>query len=106
MGTVYRRAAARRDLIGHTAHLIENAGEAVADRFLSHAEASFNDLAGQPLMGAKLTTRHPALAGIRKWRVKDFDNYLVFYLPRPGGVSIVRVLYAAQDWWKLLGSEK
>ncbi len=105
MGTVYRRPAARRDLIAHTACLIENAGEAVADRFLSHAEASFDDLAGQPMMGAKLTTRHPALTGMRKWRVKEFDNYLVFYLPRPDGVSIVRVLHAAQDWWSLLGIE-
>jgi hypothetical protein len=24
------------------------------------------------------------------------------YLPRSGGVSILRVLHAAQDWWNLL----
>jgi len=29
----------------------------------------------------------------------------VFYQPRPGGVSIVRVLHAASDWWSLLGFE-
>ena len=40
---------------------------------------------------------------MRKWRVKDFDNHLIFYLPRPDGVSIVRVLHAASDWWSLLG---
>ena len=46
-------------------------------------------------MGAALTLKHPALANVRKWRVKGFDNHLVFYAPRAHGVSIVRVLHAA-----------
>jgi toxin ParE1/3/4 len=37
--------------------------------------------------------------------VKDFDNFLIFYLPRPDGASIVRVLHASRDWWALLGIE-
>lgn len=40
---------------------------------------------------------------MRKWRVPDFENFLIFYLPRRDGISVVRVLYAAQDWWSLLG---
>lgn len=28
---------------------------------------------------------HPALANVRKWRVKGFDNHLVFYEPGPDG---------------------
>jgi len=103
MATVYQRAAARRDLIEHFVYLAENAGLDTAERFLANAEASFSDLAGQPMIGAPLTLRHPDLAGMRKWRVKDFDNHLVFYQPRPDGVSIVRVLHAARDWWSLLG---
>ena len=67
----------------------------MAERFLSNAEASFTELARQPRMGAPLTLKHPDLAGIRKWRVKDLDNQLVFYEPRPDGVSIARVLHAA-----------
>jgi toxin ParE1/3/4 len=42
---------------------------------------------------------------MRKWRAKDFDNYLIFYLPSTGRVSIVRVLYRSRDWWELLGIE-
>ena len=61
------------------------------------------ELAAHPLIGAALTLQHPDLAGIRKWRVKGFDNHLIFYQPRPDGVSIVRVLHAASDWWELLG---
>jgi toxin ParE1/3/4 len=103
MPKVYRRAAAGRDLIEHFVYLAENAGLEIAERFLANAEATFDDLAGQPMIGAPLTLRHLDLAGMRKWRVKDFDNHLVFYQPRPDGVSIVRVLHAARDWWSLLG---
>lgn len=52
-------------------------------------------------MGAPLVLRHPNLRGMRKWRVKGFDHYLIFYLPHPDGVSIVRVLHSARDWWGL-----
>lgn len=103
MAKVYQRAAARRDLIEHFVYLAEHAGLDTAERFLANAEASFSDLAGQPMIGGLLTLRHPELAAMRKWRIKDFDNHLIFYLPRPDGVSIVRVLHAARDWWGLLG---
>ena len=105
MSKVCQRATARRDLVEHFVNLAENAGLDTAERFLAHAEASFDDLAGQPMMGAPLTLESPEMAGLRKWRVKDFDNYLIFYMPRPDGVSIVRVLYATRDWWGLLGMD-
>jgi toxin ParE1/3/4 len=54
-------------------------------------------------MGAPLSLPPPKLAGSRKCRVSGFEKFLVFYLPSPAGVSIVRVLHAAQDWWTLLG---
>ena len=103
MPSVSKREAARRDLVEHFVYLAENASLDVADRFLACAETSFADLARQPMMGAPLTLKHPDLSNIRKWRVKDFDNHLVFYEPRPDGVSIVRVLHAASDWWQLMG---
>ena len=103
MPRVFKRAAARRDLVGHYVYLTENAGEALADRFLACAEASFGALSEHPEMGAALTLRRPELAELRKWRIREFENFLIFYLPRTNGVSIVRVLYATQDWWQLFG---
>jgi toxin ParE1/3/4 len=50
-----------------------------------------------------LSVRSLELAGIRKWRVKDFENFLIFYQPDADGITIVRVLYASRDWWTLLG---
>lgn len=97
-------AAAKADLVDHFVYLAEEASEAVADRFLERAQESFALLSAQPMVGAPLSLRSPALAGMRKWRVKDFDRFLIFYMPRPnGGVLIVRVLLNSQDWWKLLG---
>ena len=63
MAAVFRRAAARRDLIEHYVYLAENASEDVADRFLAHAEASFTGLSEYPEMGAPLALRHPEPAG-------------------------------------------
>ena len=103
MPHVYKQAAARNDLIEHYIYLAEEAGEAVADCFMDAAATSFNVLATQPEIGAPLTLRRTELAGMRKWSVDGFDNILVFYLPLPNGVTIVRVLHAARDWWGLLG---
>lgn len=105
MAVVYQHAAARRDLVEQFVYLAEEAGLDTAERFLACAEASFNDLARQPMIGAPLTLRHPDLATMRKWRIKDFENHLIFYIPQAGGVTIVRVLHAARDWWSLLGVE-
>lgn len=105
MPKVFQRAAARRDLVEHFIYLAGNAGMDVAERFMTSAETSFNELARQPLMGAPLALNHADLAGMRKWRIKDFDNHLIFYVPRADGVSVVRVLHAARDWWSLLGIE-
>jgi toxin ParE1/3/4 len=102
-GEVYKRAAARRDLVQHFVYLVENAGLDTADRFLANAERCFTELAQQPDMGSPLTLKRRELAGLRKWRVPGFENFLVFYLPRSDGISVVRVLYAARDWWSLLG---
>ncbi|MFM9969106.1 MAG: type II toxin-antitoxin system RelE/ParE family toxin [Burkholderiales bacterium] len=103
MGTVFQREAATRDLIEHFVYLAEHAGLETAERFLKNAEASFNDLSEQPLIGSPLVLQRSELSGMRKWRIKDFDSHLIFYQPRADGVSIVRVLHAAQDWWGHLG---
>lgn len=50
---VYKRAAARRDLVTHFVYLAENAGLDTADRFLANAERSFAELAEQPEMGSR-----------------------------------------------------
>lgn len=97
------RAAARDDLAEHYRWLHDEAGIAVAERFLLGADTAFSLLAGNPSLGVPVETTHPKLAGLRKWRVAGFPNLLIFYQPIRGGVSIVRVIHAARDWWALVG---
>jgi toxin ParE1/3/4 len=103
MARVYQRAKARRDLVEHFVHLAETAGLDTAERFLDNARSSFEALAEQPMIGAPIQPRNPALAGMRKWPVRSFRSYPIFYLPRRDGISVVRVLYGSRDWWGLLG---
>lgn len=105
MAVIRQRVSARRDLVEHFVYLAENAGIDVAERFLNSAEGTFDFLAQQPMLGAPLALKRPELARLRNWRVDGFENHLVFYEPHPDGVSIVRVLHAASDWWGLLGFE-
>lgn len=103
MGQVYKSAAAKRDLVEHFVYLAENAGMEIADRFLVQASESFSDLARHPALGRELSLSRAELAEIRKWQVKGFEKFLIFYRPRKDGVSIVRVIHAAQDWWAVVG---
>jgi toxin ParE1/3/4 len=103
MRRVYQRAAARPDLVEHYVYLAEQADENTAERFIAQAEQTFIYLAENREIGVSLRLRDPRLAELRKWRVQGFEAFLVFYLPRTDGVSIVRVLYATQDWWRRLG---
>jgi toxin ParE1/3/4 len=105
MPRVIQRAAARNDLLNHFVYLAEKAGLDTADRFLASAELTFNDLAERPMLGTALISQRSEIAGLRKWRVRDFEDVLIFYKPRPDGVSIVRVIHGSRDWPKLLDTE-
>lgn len=102
-GQVQKRATAKRDLVRHYVYLAEAAGIETAERFLLQADESFSNLALHPEMGVALVANRPELVEIRKWHVKGFENFLIFYQARQHGVSIVRVLHGSQDWWSFLG---
>lgn len=103
---VSKRSTAERDLLEHFVLLGERAGEARALRFLQAAEDTFTALAARPLMGRAVDFDHPRLTGMRRWRVRDFEPYLIFYFPRDHGVEIVRVVYGTRDLPGLLLAEE
>lgn len=102
MPIIRKRESARRDLIEHFVYLAEEAGIATANRFLEHAQASFTELAEFPASGRRLDLESMVLKDMRVWRIKDFENWRVFYIAEPDGVSIVRVLHASREWWTIL----
>lgn len=77
---VVRRPRARRDIVEIAVFIAADSGEA-SDRFLEAVEATFQALARMPRAGSRCKFRNPKFAEVRLWRVRDFENYLVFDRP-------------------------
>jgi toxin ParE1/3/4 len=93
---ILKKPAARIDLAGCYAYLGERNPEA-ARRFRLAAEATFLALARMPGTGAPYEVANPRLRGLRSAAVRRFRNYVIFYLPVPGGIDVIRVLHAARN---------
>jgi toxin ParE1/3/4 len=92
-------ASALRDLNRHFDYIAQR-DESAALRFFDSARTTFADLARMPGMGSFYSkTRLP---GLQRWRVKGFENFLIFYRTQEDAIEIVRVLPAAQDIDSLL----
>jgi toxin ParE1/3/4 len=68
-----------------------------ANRFLEAARATFQELARMPCMGPARNFLHERLRNLRSFRVKDFENYLIFYEPLPDGINVFHILHGARD---------
>jgi toxin ParE1/3/4 len=68
-----------------------------ARRFRKAVEQTLEVLAAMPGMGVGRRYRDPALAGLRMHPVTGFPERLLFYLPLPDGVELVRVLHGRRD---------
>ena len=62
-----------------------------ADRLLDALQAQCRLLAAQPHMGRE---RRELAPGLRSF---PFRRYVIFYLPLPDGIDVVRVLHSAVD---------
>ena len=102
-----RTGRADRDLHEATAYLLQEAGEAVALRFLDSVEETFALLEEQPEIGRVYVPDNPRLSEMRAWHVHRFDRYLVFYriLDDEDALRVERVLHGSRDLWKVLGLE-
>jgi toxin ParE1/3/4 len=64
---------------------------AAADRWVDELDAAFSRLATQPLMGRARPELAPDL------RSFPFRRYVIFCIPLPDGIDLVRVLHSARD---------
>ncbi len=76
-----------------------------ADRFLESAHATFQELARMSHMGCARKFSHERLRNLRSFRVNDFQNYLIFYEPLPGGIRVFHILHGARDFERFFESE-
>jgi len=102
MARVVQRPAARRDFTIHCAYLAEKAGLHTAKRFRDAVEATYAEPAHMPEIGVPGKIKQGRYAGVRLWHVRDFENYLIAYVPRQGGVGIERLIHAKQDYLRVL----
>lgn len=98
------RPKASQDLDDHFAYIAENNLEA-ALQFFDLVRSTIAQLARMPGIGSLYSVENPCLQGLRKWAVKDFRKYLVFYFERDDAIEVVRILYAAQDISSILEGE-
>jgi toxin ParE1/3/4 len=97
MAEVFVRPRARRDILSNAEYLEEHGGEETAQRFLDATQSTFDRLAKMPKLGILCVFHRPSLRRLRRWPVKGFENWLIFYLPRRDGVEIVHVIHGARD---------
>lgn len=62
-------------------------------------------LAKMPFMGRLYAPDHPKLENLRKWKIKGFQNYLIFYRVTEESIEIVRILNGSQDLDRILGDK-
>jgi len=93
---IQKTPQAAADLSDIASYIAEDNLDA-AERFLDAAEEAFALLASMPSMGRAVNFQSPAAQGIRVWRVRGFERYLIFYRAVAHGIEIVRVLHAARD---------
>lgn len=90
MPTIRIRPKAKSDLADIWDYIADDS-EQRADSFLDLIEEKIDTLAKNPLIGRG---RNELVEGLRSWAIKP---YVVFYLPLPDGVEVIRVLHGARD---------
>jgi toxin ParE1/3/4 len=68
-----------------------------ADRFLEAAYHTFQTLVGMPGIGRIRQFPQKRLCDLRSFRVRGFENFLIFYGTMPGGIEVLHILHGARD---------
>ena len=96
MSQLIVKSAASKDLLDHFLFLAEQS-ETTAFRFFESAEKTFQELLEMPLMGRECVFKNADLSGVRRWRVRGFEKYLIFYQVNKTDIEIIRVIYGSRD---------
>jgi toxin ParE1/3/4 len=100
------RPRARDDIIRQFRwYLVEQDAPDAAFRFVDAVEASVRQLLRKPNIGAPREIGNPALKGLRVWPVKDFDEFLIFYVVVGDSARVIRILNGKRDLDRILKKE-
>ncbi len=90
MVRVLRRPQAQTDILEIWDYIAEDS-MVEADRWVDRLDEKFALWATQPMMGRN---RDELAPGVRSLA---FGRYVVFYVPLPDGIDVVRVLHGTRD---------
>lgn len=90
MARVTLRPAAQADILDIWGHIAEDS-PIEADRWIDRLDERLQLWATQPMIGR---TRDELAASLRSLA---FGRYVVFFVPLPNGLDVVRVLHGARD---------
>ena len=100
------RPRARDDIIRQFRwYLVEQDAPDAAFRFVDAVEESVRQLLRMPEMGSPREIRNPALEGLRAWPVKEFEEFLIFYVAQEDTLRVVRILHGKRDLDRILKKE-
>lgn len=105
---IVERPLARFDLIEEADFIEQTYNLDRARAFLFAAKETFTQLAQMPLMGSPRPEYAPEIPELRQWRIKGFEDYLIFYRPldTKDGVEIIRVLHGKRNIPLILEDEE
>ena len=66
--------------------------------FLVAIEETIETIAQNPLIGSVRQFQNTKLKNLRMWRVKKYENYLIFYTVEEETIKIIRFLSAKRDF--------
>jgi toxin ParE1/3/4 len=98
------RDRATQDLRQQANYILINGSAATAEQFLELAEATFDRILTVPRIGKSLEFLSDRMGEVRQWRIKNFQDYLVFYRLQEDRVEILRVLHGARDLGNILST--
>ncbi|HAZ44874.1 MAG TPA: type II toxin-antitoxin system RelE/ParE family toxin [Cyanobacteria bacterium UBA11369] len=88
---------AEQDLRQQAEYILLNGNADAAVRFLSAAETTFAQLATMPRIGKVTQLVLSRLGEVRQWRIREFEEHLIFYRIQETTIEILRVLHGSRD---------
>ena len=88
---------AQNSLREHALYFEENVSLAIAERYLDAVEETLEFIQKQYEIGSLCEFNNPRLKNMRRWPVRDFENYLLFYQEKEEGLILLYVFHGRQD---------
>jgi len=88
---------ATNSLRKHALYLEETVNLETAEQYLDAVEETLAFIYKEPGVGSPCEFTHPHLKNMRRWPVRDFENYLLFYQETDRGILLLYVFHGRQD---------